>query len=254
MPLVLCLPQCHHKGVTRRELVFGGFLGWPWFGRGDLKACGARFRRLRNGSRDRRYLTIHGDESTARDVLTAHMRQTSGTAYVIQNNLRTLRAPNGLEYDPNRMFTTEGLSANLVTLNPKASEAARAEVVSFIERDRNRLMRSLLPPRNDVLIVLHNNARGYSVKDELELSDKVSLVLPNQPNEFMLCTNPEDFERLRTGPHNVVLQQHPKGKEDGSLSRLAARQGIRYVNIEAFLGREAEQRAMLAWVEQRLSK
>ena len=42
------------------------------------------------------------------------------------------------------------------------------------------------------------------------------------------------------------------GEEDGSLSRLMAKRGIRYVNIEAGIGKAAEQKAMLDWVRSNL--
>ena len=50
------------------------FLALPWFGRRkEINACGARFRVIRRGSTARRYLFIHGDETTARcgDVVVA---------------------------------------------------------------------------------------------------------------------------------------------------------------------------------------
>ena len=50
-----------------------------------------------------------------------------------------------------------------------------------------------------------------------------------------------------------IVDRAPK-TDDGSLSRLCAREGARYVNIEAGLGQEAKQKAMLAWVEQALRR
>ena len=75
---------------------------------------------------------------------------------------------------------------------------------------------------------------------------------PGEPNDFMLCTDVNDFALLRQSPFNVVLQNEAKGEDDGSLSRLAASRRIRYVNIEAAMGRDAAQRAMLEWVETHL--
>jgi hypothetical protein len=48
------------------------------------------------------------------------------------------------------------------------------------------------------------------------------------------------------------LQNAAPKEDDGSLSRLAARRGARYVNIEVRLGESAAQREMLMWVEQNL--
>lgn len=215
------------------------------------KFCGIRFHTISNGRSARRYFWIHGDETTARDVLTAHMRKFKGRALLVDNPTRVVRAGE-LTFDPNRMFTEPGLERNLVRLNPGAAEAARRAIHTLVSKDREKLLRALTPPKDGLLTVLHNNSRGYSVKDEVDISNEVSLPAPDQPNDFMLCTDAADFQLLKTSPFNVVLQNEPKGEEDGSLSRLAAMRKIRYVNIEAAMGRADSQRAMLEWVETHL--
>ena len=69
------------------------------------------------------------------------------------------------------------------------------------------------------------------------------------PHAFFLCTDPRDFEVLKTSPYNVVLQQHGPKQDDGSLSRLAAARGFRYVNLEVAAGQAERQREMLNWLE-----
>ena len=64
---------------------------------------------------------------------------------------------------------------------------------------------------------------------------------------FLLASNAKDFALLEKSPFNCVLQTNPAPPDDGSLSRLCAKRGIRYVNIEAALGDTAAQRAMLGW-------
>jgi hypothetical protein len=203
------------------------------------------------GRSARRYFWIHGDETTARDVLKAHLRLFHGRALLVDNPTRLIE--NGvLKFDPNRMFSEVGLERNLVKLNPEASESERRRIHRMVAKDRERLLQALTPPSGGLLTVVHNNSRGYSVKDEIENSNDVSVPAPGEPNEFMLSTNVDDFSLLRQSPFNVVLQNQPKGDEDGSLSRLAAARKIRYVNIEAAMGRDTAQRAMLEWVETHL--
>jgi hypothetical protein len=179
------------------------------------------------------------------------MRKFRGKALLVDNPTRVIRVGE-LTFDPNRMFTELGLERNLARLNPKASEADRRRIHQLVAKDREKLLRALTPPKNGLLTVLHNNSRGYSVKDEVEISNDMSLASPGQPNDFFLCTDPADFAILKTSPFNVVLQNAAKGEEDGSFSRLAAARRIRYVNIETAMGREAEQRAMLEWMDTRL--
>ena len=90
------------------------------------------------------------------------------------------------------------------------------------------------------------------MEDEVAISDQVSLKNRLNPHEFLLATDPADFAILTRSSFNVVLQKSAPPEDDGSLSRLAAKQGARYVNIEAGLGNTAEQQAMLDWVEQNL--
>ena len=54
---------------------------------------------------------------------------------------------------------------------------------------------------------------------------------------------------LKTSPYNVVMQQRPPSADDGSLSRLAAATGFRYVNLEVRLGQTERQREMVWWLE-----
>ena len=183
--------------------------------------------------------------------MTAHLGKFRGKALLVDNPTRVVLS-GALEFDPNRMFTEIGLERNLVRLNPEASEAERRRVHKLVAKDREKLLRALTPPQNGLLTVVHNNSRGYSIKDELEISNSVSVPAPGDPNEFMLCTDTKDFSLLRQSPFNVVLQNEAKGDEDGSLSRLAAGRRIRYVNIEAAMGRDTAQRTMLEWVETHL--
>ncbi len=218
---------------------------------GTKKYCGIRFRTISKGRSARRYFWIHGDETTARDVLTAHMTRFRGRALLVENPTRVIQS-GAVTFDPNRMFTAAALERNLVRLNPEASEAERRRVHKMVARDREKLLRALTPPSNGLLTVLHNNSQGYSIKDEVDTSNAISMPTPGEPNDFMLCTDVNDFALLRQSPFNVVLQNEAKGEDDGSLSRLAAARRIRYVNIEAAMGRAAAQRAMLEWVETHL--
>ncbi len=218
---------------------------------GTKKYCGIPFREITNGKSPRRYFWIHGDELTARDVLLEHMKKFRGLALLVENETRVIKM-GALEFDPNRMFTSVGLERNLKRLNPKSTPEERKRVLDIVGRDREKLLKALTPPANGLLTVVHNNSKGYSVTDEVNISNDVSLAAPAAPNDFLLCTDPKDFALLRKSPFNVVLQSDPKGEEDGSFSRLAAARKIRYVNIEAYKGRVESQRAMLEWLEHNL--
>jgi len=209
---------------------------------------GVRFSRIRRGRSNRRYLVIHGDETTAREVLLDFMRTHAGHAHLVESRTRAVR-PHLLEIDPNRMFSSEGAAKSLERLNATADAAAVAREVKWLAARRHHLFNALLPPQGGLLITLHNNARGYSVNDEVPISNRAHLPSPSTPHEFFLATSPADFEKIATGPYNAVLQNEAKGEDDGSLSRLCAARGVRYVNLECAIGNRQAQSEMLAWLD-----
>jgi len=231
---------------SRRQFLAISWL--PFFRPRHISLAGARFRIIRNGRSKRRYLVIHGDEETAREVLIRHMRTHEGIAYVIQSNTRNIEA-GGLKLDPNRMFSRAGAEANLKNLNPDADDRSLTQTLELLDRGREKLVHALTPPRGGLTFALHNNSKGYSVEAEIPVSNQTSLREPGNPHAFFLCTSPADFKILATSPYNVVLQDHPAATDDGSLSRLAVTRGFRYVNLEVALGQKDRQQEMVNWAE-----
>jgi hypothetical protein len=179
------------------------------------------------------------------------MEQAHGTAHLVVNTARNVDFRGG-QLDPNRLFSDTGAYENFRKLNPSWSATQINEALVRLDRKRHELIDAVTPHRGDVLIALHNNSEAYSVNDELPLSDSTALNDSANPHEFCLCTSLSDFALLRQGPYNVVLQDRTPQDDDGSLSRLAARAGFRYVNIEAALGQFDKQQAMLQWAERTL--
>lgn len=217
----------------------------------SLKAGPVQFEVIRRGRAKRHYLHIHGNEETAREVLRKHMENRKGTAFLIRSRQRNIAIQGG-ELDPNRMFSEEGARRNLKMLNSTWSAAQHNKAMSLLSKHREKIIRNLTPPQGGLLVALHNNGRGYSVKSEVPISDEAALNDEANPHEFFLATHPEDFRILAKSPYNVVLQNRAPQSDDGSFSRLAAARGIRYVNLEAALGQFARQKEMLDWLERNL--
>jgi hypothetical protein len=242
-------------GLSRRELLaYASIFGWfPWFKPKHVDVAGARFRIIRYGHYSyghytRRYLVIHGNEETARQVLTAHMRAHPGKALIIQGKTRDVPVAGGV-IDPNRMFSREGAQANLKHLNPKWSEAQVNAALAALDHGREKLLKELTPPSDGLLVSLHNNSPNYSVAIEQPISDAASIRDPDNLHAFFLCTDPDDFRILSTSPYNVVYQHNAPKQDDGSLSRLSTMRGFRYVNLEVALGQAGRQKEMLDWLE-----
>jgi hypothetical protein len=239
--------------VSRRQLFAVAWFGWfPFFKPKQVALDGARFRVIRRGHPHRHYLVIHGNESTAKQVLETYMESHEGVAFLIESKARNVQIASG-ELDPNRMFSREGAELNLKMLNPQWSYPQVDAALSALDRGREHFLGELLPPHKGLLVALHNNTDEYSVKDEVAISDSVSMRNPDDPHAFFLCTNPADFAALSKSPYNAVLQQKKPQTDDGSLSRLAAQRGVRYVNVEVRDGNMERQTQMLAWLDSNLA-
>ncbi len=208
---------------------------------------GVEFKVVRNNAKSpRRYIFIHGNEDTAREVMDLHMQAYEGTAFSVTGKDRYVTVA-GLKVDPNRMFSRVGAEKSLRDLNPNVDPGPALEL---LEREREKLMKRITPGPGSRLVALHNN-REYSVKSEIEASDETSIKEPGRPRNFFLCTDPKDYAILKQSPFNVVLQAKPD-PDDGSLSRLAAKRGFRYINLECGLGELEAQLERLRWLENNL--
>ncbi|MDX2266834.1 MAG: hypothetical protein NW208_01935 [Bryobacter sp.] len=214
----------------------------------ELRVGGVRFRVVKHGEGSRRYLHIHGNENTAREVLEAHMKQANGTAYFVVSDTRNVTVAKGCAIDPNRMFTSEGARASLRRYNTGLTLEKQEACEAALAQDRAAFVSRITPPGRGLLVAMHNNRAGYSVLSEVKISDAVSLGDEANPHEFMLATNEEDYRRLAAGKFNVVLQKTVR-VDDGSFSVVANLRGVRYVNIEAGLGKREKQQEMLEHLE-----
>jgi hypothetical protein len=250
----------NNTGIRRREIVLGmmpGLFHRPGFLKKPIEQLsGVEFQVLRYSAisfrqSPRRYLMIHGDEDTARDVLISYMDDHDGVAFIVTGKTREVMIE-GAKIDPNRMFSRPGAEASVKQLNPGTDAAKVASALDFLDdkHQRELLLKHLLPQKGSRLVALHNN-RDYSVNDEIAASDQTSIREPKLPRHFFLCTDPKDYEVLKQSPYNVVLQSKPD-PDDGSLSRLAARRGFRYINLECAIGEYEAQQERLRWLDDRL--
>lgn len=244
------------RDISRRDFLafgIGGTLfGWlPWFRPKKIGLAGAEFQIIRKKHARRHYLLIHGDEETARRVLTGFMETHRGVAFIIESRTRAVPIESG-KIDPNRMFSRAGAEANLRTLNPNWTPEQLDDALNLLDRGREKLLHALLPSDRRLLIALHNNSDAYSVNDEIDLSQERSLRQPDNPHAFFLCTDPDDYRVLSDSPYNVVLQSDVRAPDDGSLSRRAAARLVRYVNLEVHQGDAARQQEMLQWADANL--
>jgi len=224
---------------------------FPWWKPKELIIADGHFQIVRAKHPNRQYILIHGDENTARDVLTKHLETHPGIAFLTESKTRNIPIDGG-QVDPNRIFSRAGAAVSLQKNNPNWDGRKMQDALDLLESQREHFLHEVMPHNGQLLVALHNNSESYSVNSELAISDLRSLKQPDNPHAFFLCTDPGDYEILATSPYNVVLQQHVRAPDDGSLSRRAAARLARYVNLEVSIGDAARQQEMLTWLEQHL--
>ena len=213
----------------------------------SISFAGIPFDVIENGVSDNRYIWLHGDEQTAKMVLEEHIRSFSGKAFFIKCDEREVPFES-TKIDPNRIFSREGSRAALRKFKPGWNARAFKTALDNLDYERDYFLVELFPENKGLLIALHNNFRGYNIKEELSKSRLSSIKRGQNPRDFIICTQESDYRKLEMGPYNLVLQDQLRTKDDGSLSWAALRDDIRYINIETRLGWLSKQRKMLKFV------
>ena len=218
----------------------------------NLTLAGIPFEVVGDGKSQNRYIWLHGDEETARMALEYHMQYYSGLAFFIKSKTREVPFKSTI-IDPNRIFSRAGAYKALRKFKPDWSKSSLQNALDVIEDDRKLFLEAIMPRENALLISVHNNFRGYNVHREKHNSQKTSIKSNQNPRDFIICTNDEDYKKLSKGPFNVVLQNKFPDKDDGSLSWEALRRDVRYLNIETRLGYLSMQKKMLKFIEETLN-
>lgn len=196
------------------------------------------------------YVNLHQNEQTsvraARKMLDHH----PGTLIELRaQGRRSVTFRNGLRpyaFDPNRMFTDQGLRQTL-------SRHASLSTASFVAviRLRDTLLALLESPAHNPVVALHNNAGGrYDIRayasggSHAGEARRSAISTQCRPQNFFLVTHEDWFDRLANLSFNVVLQT-ARPPDDGSLAVWFQRHGRAYVNVEAGHDQVQEQQRML---------
>ena len=137
-------------------------------------------------------------------------------------------------FDPNRMFTPEGIKSTLNDYS-KYSEEAAVEV----EKLADAVLEIYDFDHQDIVLALHNNGGTYGANSYLpggsyaNDAEKVNIVPGTNPSDFYYVVDPYYYDTLATAGYNVVLQNNETVTNDGSLSYYAGIQGKSYVNFES---------------------
>lgn len=195
------------------------------------------------------FINLHDDENTSVLAAVAVIDSLGGTLLQLKHtgkrNIEFRIEGGAYEFDPNRMFTDLGAENSLRRFRV-SSEQAHKEVRAFAELVVAEI-------KSDIIFTLHNNSEDrYSARSYLEeyANDAEDVFIhPNKdPDDFYFVTERLFFDALKVRGYNVVLQNNEAATDDGSLSVLAGKRKIPYINIEAQHGHLAEQIDMLLTV------
>lgn len=190
------------------------------------------------------FIQLHHNELTA-DEVTRTISEEMGINYLqITNGEKRLvefklNGRNHL-FDPNRIFSTEGIVRSL-KLHSDFSEEAFVGIRSL----RDSLLNLL--DKKKTIVAVHNNTDGeFTLADYLK--NKTGQVHQNtlhDADDFFITTDSLLFTKLKAKDFNVVLEWSNRLQDDGSLSIYCSRNNIAYVNVEAEHGHKKEQEVML---------
>jgi hypothetical protein len=194
---------------------------------------------------------MHDDEDTAVEASLEVIRKYGGRLIELRHNGERLISfrlgTESYRVDPNRIFTDSGLRKTLENYSTY-SRPAFDEVNDFA----SALLSDFGLDNTGLIVTAHNNGKDeYSAESYLagaayeNDASQVFIAEGSDPDDFFFVTGISVFEKLKEAGFNVVLQNNQTVTDDGSLSVLAGRKGIPYINCEAEKGHLEEQIRML---------
>ncbi|MBA3535475.1 MAG: protein tyrosine phosphatase [Tatlockia sp.] len=199
---------------------------------------------IKTNGKGKTLVHVHENEVTALAAARLYVVRKGGTLITLKHSgqrnivfhLKGLR----YEFDPNRIFTNEGIRKTLHKYG-HYSQGAYVEVKKLATKIL------CLLPKTGKIVAVHNN-RDYSIKEYFPKHSLAAdiMALYYRPNSnyrnFYFVTKKQEYNRLKSKKFNVALQAK-KPQNDGSLSYYLGKKN--YINIEAAYGALNAQLKML---------
>ncbi len=206
------------------------------------------------------FINLHDNERTSVNAALDYMKTKGGTMIYIFNfekrNIAFTLDGRNYSFDPNRMFSRVGRIATLKTNSASYSPDAEKALASFA----NPILQKFIV-NNNLVVAFHNNTdSNYSIltyKHLIDKSDSAGRYFINpemDPDDFILTNNREIFDTISSRNINTVWEIAINVVDDGSLSIYAGKNNIRYINVEAEHGHQAEQQRMLEAIDDVIKK
>lgn len=196
-------------------------------------------------------INLHDNEYTSVTAAREVLPQTGGTLLKIENGrqriVRFSLKGRSYRFDPNRMFSREGIIQSLrengSRVHPEAVDAIEAFGQSCL---------ALLPDSARCIVALHNNTEAaFSIKTYLPGGSRETDARAvwcdslQDEDDIIITTDSILYQQMADAGFNSIWQDAEKVRRDGSLSVYYAEKNGRYINIETQHGRKDQYVIML---------
>lgn len=204
------------------------------------------------------FINLHADEMTSVQAATRMLEEEGGLLIRIDNhrkrNIRFKLGGRYYQFDPNRIFSRDGIGQTLRQLGPTSAAAINA-VDGFAQR-----LLKLIPAAAKYVVALHNNTDGkFGVSSYLPGADrqwdarKVYANNSQDDDDIFFTTDSILYERLAAERYNTILQDNVNVKRDGSLSVYCGERNIPYLNCETQHGKVQQYSEMIRFASRQIS-
>lgn len=204
-------------------------------------------------------ISLHDDETTSLTAAKKVLKKTGGQLIRIKNDKKRYitfsHKGERIRFDPNRIFTRNGILSTLREQNVSFTSGATKLVDGFAKF----LLKKI--PSAHTVIALHNNEDGgLSVHSYAKggVHEKNAIAVHRNdsydPDNFFFTTDRRLSRSLSAAGYNVVYQNNREAIDDGSLSIHYGRRNKSYINIETEDGMLQAQARMIEAVVKRVRK
>ncbi len=197
------------------------------------------------------FINMHDDENSSVEATKTLLEKRGGLLIEVDNfqkrNIKFKLGALTFQFDPNRIFTRDGIYQTLQHQNKRTHERA----VNEIEKFGQWLLR-LIPENPKCVIALHNNTEGnFTIKNYLPTGDRngdarnLNISTQQDFDDFFITTDENIFCSMKEAGYNIMLQDNINAREDGSLSVYCGKKNMPYVNLETQHGKVAQYKEMM---------
>jgi hypothetical protein len=197
------------------------------------------------------FINMHDDENSSVEATKLLLEKAGGLLIEVDNfqkrNIKFKIGNSIYQFDPNRIFTREGIEQTLMFHHKRVNKRAADEIEKF-----GQWLVRLIPEKPKCVIALHNNSEGnFTIKNYLPEGDRkgdalnVHFATEQDPDDFVITTDEEIFISMKEEGYNVMLQDNINAREDGSLSVYCGKRNMSYVNLETQHGKMMQYKIMM---------